>query len=475
MAGLDVAHDLVEDPVVGEAGLGAGRRSPSSMIFTISSSGIGAPSAIRPGWNSGRSSRRTFRPGALGQLAAARGHRIGREMAIDEPEPAGVDPLALAASAARRCGIGAKRAGEREVVDDDVGRVGSAQHMVARQRPSSLSTSPARAASRGSKARPAPSISPRRLVATRAPSRASAARSSGSFTAAARSVIRSSSWRRVPARGGGGWGRRGALDQPDVVDHAMAEIGIHPLDDLARRCWISSAAAPLDLEASILPPERAAGEQCLGLRQAGEIGTDDRRPLGPSRAIERRDPCALLGETRRQPLGQTADRAEAVFAHGPFQTLFLMVGHGPSHDHDPRHTTARLVRSSSSHPAVALRRPGNARPTLPCLAVGDHAAADHGRRSRSSTSARHRRWPTVEALAAAAIARSCRPGPGFGYYARARNLLACAAGGRRARRPLSRQRGGLRPCPASAPTRRPPWRAIAFDRPASRSTAMSSG
>ena len=66
------------------------------------------------------------------------------------------------------------------------------------------------------------------------------------------------------------------------------------------------------------------------------------------------------------------------------------------------------------------------------------------------------RWPTVEALAAAPDAEVMAAWAGLGYYARARNLLACA-------RVVARERGGRFPddrgrrsprCPASAPTRR---------------------
>src|SRR5947207_2408934 len=73
-----------------------------------------------------------------------------------------------------------------------------------------------------------------------------------------------------------------------------------------------------------------------------------------------------------------------------------MLGHGCLHGHYPdgqtRRPTARLVRPPSARPAVA--RPGRAaHAALPGVAVGDHAAADHGRHSRRLLS------PLREALA----------------------------------------------------------------------------
>ena len=197
--------------------------------------------------------------------------------------------------------------------------------------------------------------------------------------------------------GGIGWGDRlgrrprgdRALHQPDVVDHPVPEKRVHALDQLA--------AAMLDLErgrtghaqAEHLAGSRRAGplyartratarQQRLGLGEARQVGTDDGRPLGAQPRDRGAFAClgTVSGDTGCKPLGQTADGAEAVFAHGPFQTPFLMVGHGPLHDHYPRLTFACLVRPTSSHPAVARAGRG-AHPALPGVAVGDHAAADH--------------------------------------------------------------------------------------------------
>ena len=87
---------------------------------------------------------------------------------------------------------------------------------------------------------------------------------------------------------------------------------------------------------------------------------------------------------------------------------------------------------------------GRAARSLSRLAVRDHAPADHGR-ARCSPISRHSptRWPTVEALAAADEGEVMAAWAGLGYYARARNLLACARDGRgRAWRALPRHRGG---------------------------------
>ena len=85
------------------------------------------------------------------------------------------------------------------------------------------------------------------------------------------------------------------------------------------------------------------------------------------------------------------------------------------------------------------------------------------------------RWPTVEALAAAPLDEVLSAWAGLGYYARARNLHACASavvaehGGR-----FPRTRRACSPCPASAATRRPPSAPSPSTGRPRRSTAMSS-
>jgi A/G-specific adenine glycosylase len=79
-----------------------------------------------------------------------------------------------------------------------------------------------------------------------------------------------------------------------------------------------------------------------------------------------------------------------------------------------------------------------------------------------------KRWPTVEALAAAPLDQVLSAWAGLGYYARARNLHACA-------RTVAAEHGGrfpddeaaLRALPGVGPYTAAAIRAIAFDQPAS--------
>src|SRR6476619_1700516 len=79
-----------------------------------------------------------------------------------------------------------------------------------------------------------------------------------------------------------------------------------------------------------------------------------------------------------------------------------------------------------------------------------------------------KRWPTVEALAAAPLDDVLSAWAGLGYYARARNLHACARavaehhGGR-----FPEDEAGLRALPGIGPYTAAAIRAIAFDWPAS--------
>ena len=75
------------------------------------------------------------------------------------------------------------------------------------------------------------------------------------------------------------------------------------------------------------------------------------------------------------------------------------------------------------------------------------------------------RWPTVEALAEAPVETVMEQWAGLGYYARARNLHACAQQvTHRPWRPFFRpQKPSCAPCPASASTRPAAIAAIAFD------------
>src|ERR1700761_7732314 len=77
------------------------------------------------------------------------------------------------------------------------------------------------------------------------------------------------------------------------------------------------------------------------------------------------------------------------------------------------------------------------------------------------------RWPTVHDLAAAEDGEVMAAWAGLGYYARARNLLACA-------RAVAQDHGGVSPAPEAALRALPGLgaytaaavAAIAFDRPA---------
>ena len=87
-----------------------------------------------------------------------------------------------------------------------------------------------------------------------------------------------------------------------------------------------------------------------------------------------------------------------------------------------------------------------------------------------------RRWPDVAALARAELGEVLAAWAGLGYYARARNLHACARdGGGAARRQVPRGRGGLASCRASATIPPPPSRPSPSASAQRRSTAISSG
>ncbi len=76
------------------------------------------------------------------------------------------------------------------------------------------------------------------------------------------------------------------------------------------------------------------------------------------------------------------------------------------------------------------------------------------------------RWPTVTALAAAPDAEVMAAWAGLGYYARARNLLACARAVAAAGGGFPDSEEGLRALPGVGPYTAAAVAAIAFDRPA---------
>ena len=124
------------------------------------------------------------------------------------------------------------------------------------------------------------------------------------------------------------------------------------------------------------------------------------------------------------------------------------------------------------HGAAARR---DRRP-LSRLALRNHAAADHGSGGEGLFREIRGAWPTVEALAAAPLDDVLKAWAGLGYYARARNLHACARDVVSAlRRQIPGDRGrNCAACPASAPIRRAPSPPSPSTSRMRRSMAMSS-
>jgi len=87
---------------------------------------------------------------------------------------------------------------------------------------------------------------------------------------------------------------------------------------------------------------------------------------------------------------------------------------------------------------VARRLRRGADRAIPRLVVGGHAAADDRAACDAVFHAFTTRWPTVSDLAAAEDAEVMGAWAGLGYYARARNLLACA-------RAVAGEHGGVFP------------------------------
>ena len=127
--------------------------------------------------------------------------------------------------------------------------------------------------------------------------------------------------------------------------------------------------------------------------------------------------------------------------------------------------TARLVRPPSPRAAVAreARRDGR---SLPGLALGDHAAADHREGGRALFRALPRALAGCRALAAAPLDDVLRLWAGLGYYARARNLHACAQRWSSGTRRFSATEAELVALPGIGRYTAAAIAAIAFDAPA---------
>ena len=257
------------------------------------------------------------------------GDRIGRKVTIDEAGAAGVDPLPFQLGQHRGVEIGAVRAGEREIVDDDVGRLGPAQHMVARHRAQQFLR-------RGQLRPPLASEERRSQQADHGaapvdrhpcaqPRQRRAQIGIGHIGHAACHLRRDfGRW-----RGRGPRYRRlgdNALCEANVVDLSMAEIGVHTLDDLAGHVLDlkrSGARHPHSQHLGAGAPATTR-EQRVRPRGARKLRPDDH---GPIRAQAGDRGATTLRQTGGQALGKATEGTQAVFPHGPFHPPLHMVGH----------------------------------------------------------------------------------------------------------------------------------------------------
>ena len=405
---------------------------------------------------------------------------------MDQPEPAGVDPLLAQGRHHRDVEVGAMRTGERGVVDQGVGRVGLAQDVIARQRVQQAcrATGPGRAG-RGRRRRPtprAPSTTCRRPVATRAPRRVSAALQLGILhRSSAFGHPRHGLLGRARARGAAPVARR---SRPAPGGYRRSSCGRNRRSRARRAgrlmCWTSSAEAPGTRRrkrlAGPLPPARAPRprQQRLGAGDTRKVGTDDGRPLG-AQAGDRG--AAAFGDAGCEPLGQTADGTEAVFPHGPFSNSVPYGRPRPSYmtmTHAPR----LLAWYDRHRRTLPWRAPAGERtpPYLVWLSeimLQQTTVATVGDYFRRFVE----RWPTVEALAEAPLDERAL-GLGRPRLLRPRPQSPCLRPrrGRAPWRALSpRTRRACWPCPASAATRPAPSAPSPSTSRPRRSTAMSSG
>ena len=212
-----------------------------------------------------------------------------------------------------------------------------------------------------------------------------------------------------------------------------------------------------ELGAGDLRPERAQprlGEAALGRGACASAPRSARRP-GRSRGRAAR---ACLS-ARPVPLS-SAMRLRSPFGYRGYRLAGGLSGRTDAGRHDPPPRRCSPGTTARRATCPGARRPGRrARPDPYRVWLSEvmlqqtTVAAVRGYFEAFVT-----RWPTVADLAAAPDAEVMAAWAGLGYYARARNLLACArVVARRARRALPRHRGGAaRRCPASAPTPPPP-------------------
>ena len=403
---------------------------------------------------------------------------------MDQPQPAGVDPLLAQGRHHRDVEVGAMRAGERGVVDQGVGRVRLAQDVIAGQRVQKLVARQVLGAQRRGRRKADPSAP----SSTCAPAGRDTGAQAGQRGPELGILHRSGPF--GDPRHGCGVGRGRGLGRGPRGDRRPAPGGCRR-SSCGRNRRSRARPAGRSCAGSRAPkrPERAGEAPCRRHRAprpaSNASGWVMRARSGPTmavhsarrRAIEApRPPFPRSGDAGCEPLGQTADGAEAVFPHGPFQTPFLMVGHGPLHDHDPRPAFARLVRPTSSHPAVA-RAGRRAHPALPGLAVGDHAAADHRGHGRRLFPPLRRALAHGRGAGRGAARRACsRPGPASATTpAPAISMPAPAPWSSATAGASPRTRRACWPCPASAATRPAPSAPSPSTSRPRRSTAMSSG
>ena len=246
-------------------------------------------------------------------------------------------------------------------------------------------------------------------------------------------------------------------------------------------------AAPATPGSGVWPLERPRPLDFLRLRMGGDLRAHD---LGPARDELGRGK-ALLGERVAERLVQKVRQRTRIRFAGLVHVARLchIVRHDASSWHGTtkarrraagrpeRRRSAGLVRSPSPQAAVARR--AAARRPIPTASGSPRSCCSRPRSRRSAPYfARFTaRWSDVRALAAAPLDDVLKLWAGLGYYARARNLHACAKavverhGGR-----FPQSRGGACRAARHRPLHGGGDRGHRLRRAAQRrSTAMSSG